>query len=315
MICNTDVEAIFSPAALSLYLSHATLACLMVVITITLNSTFLATMLFQKTGQRSISNKLLMTLSVIDLLIGALVWPLVAAFSFKIYSIDVSSCDFINATIFLGYQFSMLTLCVIFLVALDQYLAILHPYSYISKVTYPRFIWPMIGINSLLLLFSIIVKIKFQKIWINSVQIVFLPIAMVIVASLIYVYRKVVVCVSRITKDINSTNKEEGRQIKSRAKAAKSSLIILIGTLICYLPVICYNIYVRVRGQTSYGVTFIGYPSQIMGLFTSVIDPAVYYWRLSTLRKATKNMFSSICKKKNQVRSVPGAQKTALYSR
>ena len=120
-------------------------------------------------------------------------------------------------------------------------------------------------------------------------------------------YKKINVCASKLAANINSNNKGEGRKIQSRVKAAKSSLIILAGTLVCYSPVICNNIYVKLGEQTSYSVIFISYPSQIMALFTSVVDPAVYYWRLSTLRKATRDMFSSMCKSKNQVRSAADA--------
>ena len=137
----------------------------------------------------------------------------------------------------------------------------------------------------------------------NFVEVLFLA----IILSLLYMYKKIIVCASRVAANINSNNKEEGRKIQSRVKAAKSSLIILAGTLVCYSPVICNNIYMKLGEQTSYSVIFISYPSQIMALFTSVVDPAVYYWRLSTLRKATRDMFSSMCKSKNQVRSAADA--------
>ena len=302
-LCSTDVKAIFSPSALSLYLTHASLACIMAVITITSNCTFLATM-FQMRGQRSISNKLLMTLSTIDLLIGVLAWPLIAALTFQHYKIDVD-CYLLEATLSSGYHFAMVTLCTIFLVAFEQYLAILHPYFYISQVTYSRLIWPLIASNSALLLISIIVQSSFRKIWIYFIQILFLPISVVIVVGLVYMYQKIIVCASRVAVRINSTNKEEGRQIKSRVKAAKSSLIILIATLVCYSPVISYNIYKKLENLTPYNMTFFGYSSQIMAMITSVIDPVVYYWRLRSLRKATKDMFSSIFKSNNQVRSLP----------
>ena len=303
-----DIERIHSTPALSLFLSLTSLACLMAVITIALNCIFLATILSQKRVQKSIANKLLMTLSFVDLLIGVLVWPLASTINFKNYSIDVN-CDLVDVTLFLGYHFGILTLSAIFIVALEQYLAILHPYFYISKVTYFRLIWPIIVFNIIVLLTSIVVKIRIRVIWMHFVEILLLPIAVLIIVSLVYMYKKIIECALRVAANINSINREEGRKIKSRAKASKSSLIILIGTLVCYSPIICYNTYTKIGKQTPYNLIFFGYPSQIIAIFTSVVDPVVYYWRLSALRKATRDMFILMCKIKNQVRGSCDASK------
>ena len=303
-ICNTDnLQAIFTKPALTLYLSTALIACLIVIITIALNCTFLATMLFQSRMQRSISNKLLMTLSTTDLLIGILVWPLIAATSFINYNVDIK-CHLSNVTIFLGYHFVLVTLSTVFLVAVEQYLAIIHPYLYISQVTFHRLIYPMLISTSLLLLINMIVIITYKEFWLTYLQIFFVPIGVIIVGALIYMHKKIIECASRVAANINNTNKEEGRQMKSRAKAAKSSLIILVGTLVCYLPIICCNIYEKIFEQTSYSVTFFSYPSHIIAMGTSVLDPVVYYWRLRSLRRATRDMFSSIRNIENQVECV-----------
>ena len=113
---------------------------------------------------------------------------------------------------------------------------------------------------------------------------------------LIYMHVRVIKCATQVAVRIKDTNREEGKMIKSRAKAAKSGLIVLTATLLCYCPNICYIIYEKLSVPTPNITTYIQYPTEILGLFSSVVDPIVYYWRLKSLRKATRDMFASLRK-------------------
>ena len=301
--CESNKLSLLSSESASLYyLGITVLASLMTIVTIVLNCTFLATMLCQKRMQKSISHKLMMVLSTIDLLQGISTWPLTAANFVIFYRLD-TNCFLLDFIRLLGYRLVALTIWTILLIALEQYLAILHPYFYISHVTFYRLFGPMLLFNMLLIIINIVEKFQPNQIWVKYYNGILVTLGLLIVLALAYMYTKIILCASRVAAKITETNIEEGKQIKSRAKAAKSGLIIFVATLLCYCPFMCYMVYEKLSKPTILIITFARYPAEIFGLFTSVVDPAVYYWRLRSLRKATKGMLSSLCKISNQVGS------------
>ena len=299
--CETNKMSLsFSSTTLWYYRSISILASLMTVVTIVLNSTFVATILSQKRLRTSISNKLLVILSLIDLLQGVFTWPLVAA-NFIIHSRVEANCLLMDLVYIIGYYVVGTTMTTIFLVTLEQYLAILHPYFYMSNVTFYRLVSPTIVSNSLVIVIDIIGLVNWNPAWMDDRKTLFVVTGIIIVITIVYMHIKIIRCASRVVAKITDTNRVEGKEIKSRAKAAKSGLMILVATLMCYCPNLCYIIYTRVRKPTSSTTTFVQLPSEIFGLFSSILDPAVCYWRLTILRKATKEMFASSCKLKNRV--------------
>ena len=243
--CETNkLSLLFSKNGLRYYLGTAILATLMTGVTITLNSILLATMWSKKRLHTSISNKLLIILFMVDLLQGISIWPLVAA-NFIIYHRVDSNCFLMDTFIIIGYYLVGMTLTTIFLVTLEQYIAILHPYFYISHVTFYKLVIPTILSISLLIIIDIIGIIKWD-LWLVHRRILFTVLGITIVTALIHLHTKVIRCASRIVAKITDTNRGEGRQIKSRAKAAKSGLIVLVATLVTYCPNMCFIIYERV---------------------------------------------------------------------
>ena len=302
--CETNTLSLsFSSSALWYYLGISILASLMTGVTMILNSTFLATILSQRRLRTSLSNKLLTILSIVDLLQGILTWPLVAANSI-IYSRGETNCLLIDIFYIIAYYPVGTTMTTIFLVTLEQYFAILHPYLYISHVTFYRLVSPAIVFICLVLMIDIIGVIKWDLAWMDDRKTLFAALAITIVMALVYMHTKIVRCASQVAAKITETNRVEGKQIKSRAKAAKSGFIILVATLMCYCPNMGYVIYTQVRTPTPTDTTFIQIPTEIFGLFSSIVDPAVFYWRLGILRKATKEMLASSCKFKNRVECV-----------
>ena len=119
-----------------------------------------------------------------------------------------------------------------------------------------------------------------------------------IMIAFVYMHTKITRCASEVAARITETNKEEGQKIQSRAKAAKSGLIVLVATLVCTCPGIIYTIHLAGGNKTTPFVrTFVQYPIELLVLFTSVVDPIVYFLRLKSLRRATKDMFKSLWKR------------------
>ena len=277
------------------YLVIALLASAMSLLTVILNLIFIATMLSQRKIQKHTSNKLLIVLCMVDLLQGTFTWPLTAANFVIFYRLD-TNCLLLNSIYIIGHCLVALTLWTIFLIALEQYIAIIHPYFYISHVTFCRLLLPMIAINFLLTMINVMGEVKLNTVWKYYFKFSFPVVGFPLVMGLLYMHAKVIRCASQVTAKITDNNKEEGKQIKIRAKAARSGLLVLLATLLCYCPHICYTIYEKVSRPTPSTTTFVRYPTEIFSLFSSVVDPVVYYWRLKSLRKATRYMLASLCK-------------------
>ena len=279
---------------ISYYIGYAVLASIMSVVTTVLNGTFIMTMLVQKRIQKSISNRLVMILCIVDLLQGISTWPLTAANFIMFYKTDLN-CFLLDLNNLLGYCLVALTWWTIFTVSLEQYIAILYPYFYMSKVTFCRLLSPMVVINILLVIINIVGKTKLKQKWIVYYRFVIPVVGVPMVLVLVYMNLKIIRCASQVASRITDTNKEEGKHIKSRAKAAKSCMIVILATIVCYCPSMWYIIYEKVRKPTPFMKNYIKDPSYISNLFSSVVDPIVYYWRLKSLRKATKDMFALVC--------------------
>ena len=283
-------------SATSFYFINVILSSVMTVVTIVLSCTFIGTMLFQRLIHKSISNKLLVVLSMVDFLQGVSTWPLTGANNVIFYRTGIN-CVLLKLLYLLGYHLVYLTVGTIITITLEQYLAITHPYFYISTVTFKRLFIPMLVLTSLSSMINILGEMKINQALHKNYKLALTIVGSLGMMALAYMHVKIMKCASRVAARITDTNREEGKKIKSKAKAAKSGLIVLLSTLACYLPYLCYTIYVKASGgPTPSSITFGRYPTEMISLFSSLVDPIIYYWRMKSLRKATKDMFTSLCK-------------------
>ena len=254
-------------------------------------------MLSQKQMHKSISNKLMTVLSVVDLLQGLFIWPLAAANFLVFHRLD-TNCLLLHLLYSLGFSLTRSTFWAIFFIALEQYIAILHPYFYIAHVTFYRLLGPMVLINVLLIIIDTVGNLKIGHVWIAYHNIEVLSIGTPIIMVLFLLHIKIIHCAAKVAARIAETNKEEGKTIKARTKAAKSGLIVLVVTFMLYFPNMFYKIYEKVSATTPFLKTYVKSSVEILPLCSSIADPIIYYWRLKSLRKATKDMFTSLFKRK-----------------
>ena len=191
---------------ISYYIGYAVLASIMSVVTTVLNGTFIMTMLVQKRIQKSISNRLVMILCIVDLLQGISTWPLTAANFIMFYKTDLN-CFLLDLNNLLGYCLVALTWWTIFTVSLEQYIAILYPYFYMSKVTFCRLLSPMVVINILLVIINIVGKTKLKQKWIVYYRFVIPVVGVPMVLVLVYMNLKIIRCASQVASRITDTNK------------------------------------------------------------------------------------------------------------
>ena len=299
--CNAnELNYLFTEGARLFYLCSLVTRLLITITTIIFNFMFIAALLTDKHLKNNISKKLMMILSVIDLLQGFLCWPIAIYLNTGWLYLE-RNCLLSKILYSLGYILSFATITVVFLIALDQYLAIVHPFFYISQVTLRRLLVPWIPIHLALCVFNFIGRFMSLKVW-HLYRYVIAVMIFAIMLVLAYVHLGTIKQASIATKKINKTNKEEAKQIKLRAQASRSTLIVFLATVLCYLPLITYNAYESVGKRTSFSKTFLKLPAEMITLSTSVIDPIVYFCRLRCLRIAAKKILHTPwCKNKVSV--------------
>ena len=293
----------FTREAKKYYIFMTATCSVMTILTILLNMTFLITMFLNKQLQ-NLPNKLFMLLSLVDLLQGFTVWPFAIYSGVTLYNTK-QVCWWLSVVSSMGYCLGFATVTSIFLITIEQYTAIVHPFFHGRHVKASYLLYPMAATNLSLSIVNFLTSFKFKGGWIWYKSLISI-ITIILMTSMIYMYIRIIhtakVTVARIVK----TNVEEGKQIKKKAKAAKTSIIILIATIICYSPSSFYNIYEYVDNGTDFGKTYIKLSTEMVALMNSVFDPLVYYWRLKSIRSATMTLLWRLCKRPRKVEDSPG---------
>ena len=293
--CEDDDQSYsFTKEAQTFYFFLFVVRILMTALTIILNITFLAALVHHKKTRQKTSSKFLMFLSTIDLLQGVTCWPIVTYISISWYNITLE-CFWSDMANSVGYGLGLATVSAIFLIALDQYLAILHPFFYVGKVTACRLLWPTVLLNVGLCAVNIVGRFKVLEVWFIYRYLV-IALTLVVIVAMICIYIKIMQFASMTVTRITVLNRDEGRQTQSRARAIKSTFIVLIATMSCYAPFMSYTIYENLKTPTSFSKTFIRIPLEMLTLSSSVLDPIIYYCRLKSLRIATRAMVYSVCR-------------------
>ena len=288
--------------AQSFHLCMALVRAFIALLTITLNGIFLATILKEKRLTRRIPYKLMIMLSSIDFLQGLTSWPISIYLHINWYQ-GSEDCVWAKILNSVAYGLAFATVTVIFVIALDQYLAVVHPYFYIGNITASRLISPIILWNLLLYAVNLTGRFKFLKVWKYYKLLVHIQLLVVVIVNL-YFYLQTMRHARVAIQRIKTTNKSEGKKLQGRARAARSTLIVLCATIVCYTPMIVFGICEKVGYITrndTFSKTYIRLPLEMLVMVSSVTDPVVYYFRIEHLRIATRNFL--LCRKHGDIQS------------
>ena len=235
-----------------------------------------------------------MTLSFIDLFQGILGW----GSSVYIFIRDYQDEKYkVGETlhIILGYVLSFTSVTMLYVIGFEQYFAIVHPFRHQRWLNAKLLLIPVLSLNILL---SVICGIVYSFIYhhwnmfINIVQgILFLSFLMTV-----YFYIKVWYVSKCVQREINSQNREEGLRIQRESKAAKTSCLVLITFVICYIPIAVLHVLYHFDNIITVSNQF--YWWWVPGMFAmskSTWNPLIFYWRLKAVQKATKQFIMDIC--------------------
>ncbi|XP_038065136.1 melanocortin receptor 5-like [Patiria miniata] len=142
----------------------------------------------------------------------------------------------------------------------------------------------------------------FTKVTIRLVRPVITLTILVVTAVLYYI---VFLKISRYTPPLASTPalKDADEVTRTRMRQTRYMMvtvtIILVSSLICWLPFCCANVYIYFsgkyyRGQTEeFKITFTAFI--LLLKFNSLINPFIYWWRISEFRDGLKRLVCCHC--------------------
>ena len=238
---------------------------------------------------RDMRIKLLMALSVVDFLQGLLSWPSTTYIFIQAYQEEfVEAGEKLN--IISGYTLSFSSGTMLFVIALEQYFAVLHPYRHQMLFRAKKVLAPALIFNIILLVIGAVLYTKaidWWNIFVISVQCI-LFVSFFVTA---YFYIRVWLVSRRIQRDISNYDREEGLRIKKESKAAKTSCLVLLTFLFCYAPITIIHLSDR---KMLIPLFFRVWVPGMIAMSKSTWNPMIYFWRLKTVRVATRHFITGL---------------------
>ena len=244
---------------------------------------------------------LLMSLALSDFSVGLLVHPLyitLLAMNLEQYPENNTTLSntyfaFINISNFLSWAsfFGVLALTV------DRFLAIHLHLRYQEFVTHKR----VVAVVILILVLSLVL-LSFPS-WILGIfRPIYISIQILCFVILGILYGNIYSTVRRHRNQIQSLqvqqdegqNREMMENVARLVKLAVGTFYVYLVFLLCYLPLISYNIIVIISGHTKiYSRDMFCY-SWTMMLLNSSLNPLIYCWKMRHIRRAVINIMQNI---------------------
>ena len=254
--------------------------------TIVLNSLVLMAM-YKKSSLCKCNNKILSSLALSDFLSGLLVQTTISAIlliSNVKTPLDVP-CTLLVFTSCVGYILACVSLLTVSLVSWERYTAIFHPYLYNRHVS-SRFLFVMCTF-----VWSISIAVIFLLYFLGKHEAFFWTNAVLITFSYvwnIYVYIQIMRQVNKIQKEMQKRSERLGAGKNTAANHSKgmrlaASVILIL--LTSYFPQIILSIWRMMPDYPLFVDGYLEYWSMTIGPFASCLNPWVYCYYNSEIRK------------------------------
>ena len=282
------------------YLSLGMIMIVIALLVIILNGIFLF-ITYKTKDLRTISNTLLITLSIVDFFTGMAVLPALSVCYIMLFKRTIFCYWFWYSEIIV-VSVSVTSFSNIVLIACERYLAILHTFRH------HRIIWKSKLYLSVLIMFifwlcsSLLTHVlaptlpRFFNIFWSLVACLF---------ALMYVF--VIFCYLRVYKEVRTVKKKISTQntipeirrsnTKENYRSIKTTSLVILTFTLCYMP-FCgsylalsiarrFSLETTSKHLTSYALPL----SQAVILLNSALNPVVYYFRLSSVRSVVRRLF------------------------
>lgn len=286
---------------------HVTLSIIVILIsilTISLNSMYLI-VVYKFSKLFSISDILYIFLAVSDLLTGVILMPAFAGFwIYTSYSgTDCTFLKFVNAC---AHTFTLISVLTISLITTDVYASIVHPFAYRAYFTKKIFYATSAVVWIISITFPIIFVLIAPYYW-YIYQNISGSMALSAMMALCVMHYKIHLSIKQLSCQINFSSAKENENVKTKRKASKLAVSILITLIACFLPSLIYFFYITIHGTTTKSVSYVFQTTGVIVFLNAFFDPFVYYFRLGRVRTKIKKMFMNTVAPESTTKGVPSA--------
>lgn len=254
------------------------------------NSLFLLAM-SKQVCKTSVSEHLFMMLAVTDMLAALAVMP---GWVVQIVEILFAKLHCFLPTYLLtaGYSLVLMSVTIIVLITVDIYLSILHPFLYQKFATKSRATFVAILMWSLCMASSLTSSIVSSRCW-QRYEVIGALLTIPVVISMFLIHFRVYKEVEKIQKKGSVNKLKKRKKIGVHKRSLRMAVGILITFVLCFIPLAVYSIYVLIMGKTAELVTYGMSTVYTITLLNCVLDPFVYYFRLTKVRRRVSSILSS----------------------
>ena len=295
MVENKSLSALSSTSlSIGIPVFVASLA-IVAALTVTLNATFLFA-IFKKKLVNSPSNFLLAVLCVTDLLTGLVALPLYAIGVSKRSTWLTFRGDVLFWGSFCSWALQGLSFQLVAMTSLDRYVAVCHPFKYANYATIKLYSILLACVVSFFVMITVVTRLLFKDYtsvlsyaYTNVYTIAF-SILLLICSWKIF---KVTNCKIKDNKRLTVQDVNEIRKRKHEGKRAYAIILLAAVHFICYLPFyICFHLrHNRPRiFENDVEMTIVKRWCFLPLYVNSVLNPLIYYFRISYLRAAIRNV-------------------------
>lgn len=287
--CYGHEKISYTSSARLYYLVIGSFYIVISLLAINFNMMFLTTIRRNRRLHR-LSNFLLVFLCVVDLISACVIMPSYAVILTARYQ-NITYCSLRTCTSIAGYCLASMSFTSILSITIEQYTAIVYPFFHQSHVTL-KSISQIIAVSWFIASVWCVGAWVIEGLWIIYQAFLGCFIFLTYV-FIIYCYSRLFILVKHTEKRMHSIRKqfERKNELNRRNKAVKTSSLIILAFSISYVPIAFITIWRYFYGVTVFERTFIYEGVHLLSVCNTFINPIVYYWRLSDVRREILKLF------------------------
>ena len=308
----SDTTFIFRFDNNNFYIFHAALACygLLCILISLANVVVIYVITMFKTEFSDPVYSLYIYTAFTDLLLGIIATPLWIATSVMAYQ-KVKSCILFEILIFSTFTSGYSSYLLVFLLAVDRYIAICKPFFYIRKIKPSMYIYRIAaGVVFLISIAITFISRTTKKILFKTMVEIFKTVFVFLGSCFIYIiiYHKVRKMNTDLQKRLGV--KHSDPKLKNEQKLALSTFLLLFFLYLCYLPHTIKNVLEVIGILHGDNIYTVGLWTFLLMLSKSFFNPLLYCLPLKIIRKKIQMVFK--CSRGRKVRKVDSERTTKV---
>jgi len=265
------------------YILHFTYAAISAV-TFTIN--IVALVVFYKISDfKTLHRRFLVILSCSDLLASIAVEPFIS-YDFLLLSDSINDCRISNLTRFLGFNIFFISVTIIALINIEQFLMISRPFASSNMLcSFSLIMFTMATIWTVCIIVSGVSIYMYPFSFFPKYKTGLTVTTLLIYSCMCLMQMKVNRETRRLVTNQNRPKSQQIEDVKLRVRVAKMATSIILVFGLCYVPSILVHVYEIVRpSQLKFSSTYIRTWCFFISYLNPLLDPLVYCFRLKSFR-------------------------------